>query len=293
MFSPDRTVGRNRYGFDKDRVRSYRYKLFYALRRSFLTAKLKHTKGFLFDLDGVLFIGDAVIPGAIETVQYLKNNNYPCRFLTNTTTRSFDSLYEKLNRLSLPIEKNELFSPPKIAVHYLKQIGKPSLCLILEDDTKSEFSDFPVNEQTPDYIVIGHYSDRWNYDLMQRLFDMVMNGSKILALHKGRYWQTDQGLTLDIGAFVAGLEHATGQKAIVIGKPSETFFKIALDDIGIKSADAVMIGDDIINDIKGAQEAGLKTILVKTGKYRQELIERANVTPDAIIDSIAKLQELL
>lgn len=253
----------------------------------------RQTKGFLFDLDGVLFIGDKIIPGAIDTIGLIKEKGYPCRFLTNTTTRSFDSLYEKISGLGLPVEKEEMFAPPKMAAHYLKKIGNPSLCLILEDDTKNEFSGFPVNEENPDYIVIGHFSDRWDYNLMQRLFDMMMNGSRLLALHKGRFWQTERGLTLDIGAFVTGLEHATGHEAIVIGKPSATFFKIALDDIGIQPSESVMVGDDLVNDIKGAQDAGLKAILVQTGKFRRKILEKSNVTPDMIIESVVSLKELL
>lgn len=246
----------------------------------------------LFDLDGVLFVGDEIIDGAVETIQYLKSKNIPLRFLTNTTTRSLDSLHEKIIKLNLPIEKNELFAPPKIAARYLKKFDNPKLLLILEEDTKLEFSEYEINDTNPDFIVLGHYGNRWNYDLMNRLFKIVMNGSKILALHKGRYWLTEEGLTLDIGAFVVGLEHASSQKAIVVGKPSKTFFKIALDDMNIAPENAVMIGDDIINDIEGAQKAGIKGILVKTGKYQQEAIDISSVTPDMIIDSVKELRKI-
>ena len=250
-------------------------------------------KGFLFDLDGVIYIGDKLIDGAKETITYLKEQNYPIRFLTNTTTCSFDSLYKKLEKLELPIEKEELFSPPKIAEHYLSKLENPSVCLILEEETKEQFKNFEIDNDNPDYIVIGHYSDRWDYNLMQNLFDMVMRGSKILALHKGRYWQTERGLTLDIGAFVAGLEHATSSKAIEVGKPSSTFFNIALQDMNMSATDVIMIGDDIINDIKGAQDVGMHTALVKTGKYREEIVLNSGIKPSLIIDSIADIYNLM
>jgi len=252
----------------------------------------KNIEGLLFDLDGVLYIGDKVIDKASETINYLKTKKYRLRFLTNTTTRSHDALYEKIIRLNLPIERNEILAPPRMAVNYLRNSKNSKLLLILEEETKSEFSEFVIDEENPDFIVLGHYGNKWNYDLLNKLFKLVMRGSKILALHKGRYWQTEEGLTLDIGAFVAGLEHATGQTAIVIGKPSKEFFNIALKSINILPENVVMVGDDIVNDIKGAQDAGIQTILVKTGKYRQNIIEESKIKPTALIKSLSELQNI-
>lgn len=254
-----------------------------------MNTKITH---ILFDLDGVLFIEDKQIEGAADTLDYLRSKNIPMRFLTNTTTRSLDSLFQKISRLSLPIEKDEIFAPPKIAAHYLKQFDDPKLLLILEEETKSEFRGIKIDETNPDYIVIGHYSDRWNYNLLNQLFKKIMNGSKMLALHKGRYWQTDQGLTLDIGAFVAGLEHATSTKAIVIGKPSPEFFITAMKDMNAEPSTTLMVGDDIINDIKGAADIGVQTALVKTGKYRPGIETSQNIHPDFLIDSVAKLKDM-
>jgi len=253
----------------------------------------KDIDGLLFDLDGVLYVGDDLIEGAAETVDYLKNKNIPCRFLTNTTTRSLDALFQKTSRLGLNIEREEIFTPPKIAARFLRKRGQPSLLLVLQEGTKQEFVGFPQDDVNPDFIVIGHYSDRWNYDLLNRLFNLIMNGSEILALHKGRYWQTEKGLTLDIGAFITGLEYATGTTATVVGKPSEDFFRIAVEDMGLKPEKTAMVGDDIVSDIGGAQLAGLKGVLVKTGKYRTEIADKSSVSPDLIIDSITALRQLL
>lgn len=247
----------------------------------------------LFDIDGVLFVGTERIKGAAETIEYLRLKNFPMRFLTNTTTRSHDSLVEKIIGLGLPIKPEEIFAPPRLTARYLKQLGNPKLNLILTDDTKKEFADFEVDENNPDYIVFGHYDNRWNYDLLNKLFKQIMNGSKMLALHKGRYWQTGEGLTLDIGGFVVGLEHATGKTAEVIGKPSSKFFEIALNDIGVEAKDAIMVGDDIVNDIYGAQNAGLKALLVKTGKFRADKVAESGIIPDLTIDSVAELTKLL
>ena len=254
---------------------------------------LSSVDGLLFDLDGVLFVGDRPIDGAQETLDGLRKHGVPCRFLTNTTTRSFDSLYEKIQGLGLNIGKGEVFSPPRIAARYLRKMGAPRCLLVLEEDTAKEFAEFPQDDKHPEVIVIGHYGNRWTYDLLNRLFKLVMDGAEIVALHKGRFWQTDEGLTLDIGAFVAGLEHATGKKATVIGKPSPTFFRLALEDMGVEPERAAMIGDDIVNDIKGAQDAGMTGILVKTGKYRPDYVAKSDVKPDFIFDSVADLQKYL
>lgn len=245
--------------------------------------------GLLFDLDGVLYISDNLIEGALETIDALKKHGVPCRFLTNTTTRSFDSLYEKIHTFGLNIDKPEVFSPPRIAARYLRKMGAPRCLLILEEDTAREFAEFPQDDRHPEVIVLGHYGNRWNYDLLNHLFHLVMDGAEMVALHKGRFWQTEDGLALDIGAFVAGLEHATGKQATVIGKPSPTFFRLALEDMGVEPVRAAMVGDDIINDIKGAQDAGMLGILVKTGKFRTDYIAKSNVKPDLILDSIKDL----
>lgn len=254
---------------------------------------LDSVRGFLFDLDGVLFVGNQVIEGAIETVEHLKKNHFPCRFVSNTTTRSLDSLYKKVSRLGLPIQKREILTPPRIAAMYLREKGRPRCLLILEDDTKTEFAEFPVDEENPEVIVVGHYGNRWNYDLLDRLFKMVMRGAELVALHKGRFRQVAEGLKLDIGAFVTGLEYVTGKEATVIGKPSQMFFELALQDLGLPANQVAMVGDDIYNDIGGARNAGMSGILVKTGKYRGDFVSNSSVIPDLIIDSVASLREML
>lgn len=247
-------------------------------------------QGFLIDLDGVLYVGDQVIDGAVETINYLKNSGYPLRFATNTTTKSSATFYKKLKNLNLPIEPQEVISAPRVAVLHLRKMGNPSCFLCLNDDVKTDFAEFPVSESHPQVIVIGDIGDQWNYDIMNRMFRMAINGSDIIALHKGRYWQEPDGLRLDIGAFVFGLEYAAGTTATVIGKPNRAFFHMAVEDMGLAPENVVMIGDGIETDIGGAQAAGLKGILVKTGKYREELVARSAVTPDAVIQSIADLR---
>jgi len=140
--------------------------------------------------------------------------------------------------------------------------------------------------------VIGDF-DEWTYDLLNEAFYHVMNGAEIIALHKGKYYKVDSGLRMDAGGFVAALEFATGKDSQLIGKPNKAFFQYALDDLRLVPEEVVMIGDDLINDVNGAQNLGIPGILVKTGKYHEGMMESSKINPDGLIDSIADFQNIL
>ena len=125
------------------------------------------------------------------------------------------------------------------------------------------------------------------------LFEQLIAGATLVALHKGRYYQGTDGLILDIGGFVSALEYAASVEAVVIGKPSPRFFQLAVSDMGLEPDEVVMIGDDIESDVGGAQRAGLRGVLVKTGKYREHLVRKSSVVPDQVIDSIADIPRVL
>jgi HAD superfamily hydrolase (TIGR01458 family) len=254
---------------------------------------LAHTKGILFDLDGVVHIGNTPIPGAADTLAFLRDRHIPFRFVTNTTTESPESLHQRMASMHLPITKEAILTTHQVAAEYLIQLGRPTCFLLVADNALAAYDGIPTNETTPQYVVIGDIGDRWNYELLNRVFNMVMDGADMIALHKGRYWKTETGLQMDIGAFVEGLEYTTGKGATVVGKPSAPFFEMAIKDLGLKKDDVVMIGDDIETDVGGAQSAGIRGVLVKTGKYREEVAARSDVQPEAVLDSIADLRQLL
>ncbi|MCK5127710.1 MAG: TIGR01458 family HAD-type hydrolase [candidate division Zixibacteria bacterium] len=255
--------------------------------------KLSEIKGILFDIDGVLYIGDKAVNGAAETINRLKKAGVPCRFSTNTTTKSSSTLFEKLNRLQLPIEKSEIISAPQVAIRYLRKLNNPKCFFCVNDDLIHDFAEFQTSETNPDYIVIGDINDGWNYDILNKMFRMIISGTEIIAIHKGRFWQEPDGLYLDIGVFIAGLEYASGKTATVIGKPNREFFHLAVEDMGVSPEGVIMVGDDINSDIGGAQNAGLRGILVKTGKYRESLVAESEITPDMIINSVADLPAVI
>ena len=254
---------------------------------------LSTIKGILFDLDGVLYVGSSAIDGAIEAVERIRGSGLPCRFVTNTSTLSLLSLQQKINSLGFSIPIEEIISAPQAAMIYLQRQHDPVCRLLLADDVKQDFKEFRQSDTAADHIVVGDIGDAWSYPLLNEVFNCLINGAKLIAIHKNRFWQTEQGLKMDIGGFVDGLEYASGTKAMIIGKPSADFFQIALDDMGLTSSEAAIVGDDIDADVGGGQLAGLQGILVKTGKYRQAYVETSAVKPDLIIDSITNLPDAL
>jgi len=250
-------------------------------------------KGLLIDLDGVLYVGAQVISGAIETINNIRQHNIPCRFITNTSTVSRQSLHHKLTSLGFQVQVEDIISAPQAALYYIQQYSDPVCYLLLADDVKQDFQSFRQSDKQADFVIIGDIANTWSYDILNTAFRLLNQGAKLIAIHKNRYWQTEQGLQMDIGGFITALEYVSNQQAIVIGKPSLDFFQVALEDIGLPAHQIAIIGDDIESDVGGGQAAGLQGVLVRTGKFRQQIVDHSLVNPDLIIDSIADLPGLL
>jgi len=250
-------------------------------------------RGLLIDLDGVLFIGEEAVPGAAEALQRLQAAGLARRFVTNTTRLSAAELQSKLRGLGIEADAGEIITAPRAAAHWLRAHGSPPMLPLVPAALADEFAGLPVDDARPEVVLLGDLGEEWRYSHLNGAFRAVMDGATLLALHRSRYWRTGDGLQLDLGAFVAGLEYATGCEAVVAGKPSPAFFTAALDSLGVPAGEALMIGDDIDADIGGAQAAGLQGVLVRTGKYRADHAAKSAVEPGAIIDSIAGLPELL
>lgn len=253
-----------------------------------------HTvKAVLFDLDGVLYIGKQVIPGAVETVEALRHAGVAVRFVTNTSTLSLYALQKKLQALGFQAATEEIMSAPQATIQYLKQQPNPVCKLLLADDVKQDFACFDQSETAANYVVIGDIGDAWSYALLNEVFHCLVNGARLIAIHKNRFWQTETGLQMDIGAFVTGLEYASNTRAMLMGKPSAQFFNMAVASLGLKPSEVLMIGDDVDADVGGAQDAGLQGALVKTGKYRETYVRLSAVEPDYLLTSVKDLSGLL
>lgn len=243
----------------------------------------------------MLYVGDAPVAGARETLAFLEEREVPFRFVSNTTRRSRRSIAERLAGLGYRIPADLIVTSPVAAVARMRERGQRRCFLLTTGDVREDFEQegIAVAEEDVDVVIVGDAGENFTYDRMNAAFRLLENGAELVALEKDRYWMGGDGLMLSAGPFVAGLEYAAGVRAEVMGKPSQAFFALALREMGVSPDGAAMIGDDIFTDVGGAQAAGLAGILVKTGKYREEVVRRSGVTPDLVIESLAALPEYL
>lgn len=254
---------------------------------------LEDVKGFLIDLDGTLYTDNEIVPGAAESIDQLKRRGYSFRFVTNTTNKSRATLKKKIEGFGIPATESEIFSAPFAAAQLLQKIPEARCWILARGDSIEDFEGLHLTHQDPNFIVLGDLLGGFTFELLNDVFRKLLDGAELVALQKNRYWLTEGKLTIDAGAFVAALEYASGKGARLIGKPSRDFFNLALENIRLPAEQVAMVGDDIEADIQGAHEAGLKAILVKTGKFRREDVQKAGIHPDALIGSIADLPVLM
>ena len=250
----------------------------------------------LLDVDGVLHVSGEPIPGAAEAVAELRRQGHRLRFVTNNTTRSRTQLAEALRECGIELDDSELQTTAAAAARALA--GKRVLALVmaaLVDDLEG----VELVGESAEAVLLGGADETeetgrvFSYMNLARAFAELELGADLYCLHKNKWWQTSRGPLLDAGALVAGLEYAADVEATVLGKPSLAYFDAALAALDAEPELTWMVGDDLEADIAGAQRYGLKTVLVRTGKFRPEQLERSTVVPDAVVSSIAFLPDWL
>ena len=247
-----------------------------------------HPSAFLFDLDGVFYNDTRPIPGGAEVVAQLRAQGVPFRFVTNTTSKGRRSLARKLQTFGIDAAPHEIFCPAVAAALFLRE-RKATGVFFTTDDTRGEFDGVREDLARPGYVVLGDLGDDWTFAKLNQALRYLLNGAQLIALGMSRYWHADDGQRLDVGPIASALSYATGQQPIVLGKPAADFFRLAARDLGFEPAQCAMVGDDVVTDIGGAQETGMRGILVRTGKFRPEDL-KGPIQPDEIIDSIADLK---
>jgi HAD superfamily hydrolase (TIGR01458 family) len=246
----------------------------------------------LLDIDGVLHVSGQPIAGGAEAVAQLRENGHRLRFVTNNTTHSRRRLADQVRGFGIELEDDELQTTPAAAAHALK--GKRVLALTMPDIVE-DLDGVELVGEGADAVLIGGANEGFetnqvfSYMNLARAFAELQGGAELYCLHKNRWWQTGRGPLLDSGAFVAGLEYAAETEATVLGKPSTAYFDAALAALDSDPELTWMVGDDIEADIAGAAACGLRTVLVRTGKFRPDAVEAARVQPDGIVTSIAAL----
>jgi HAD superfamily hydrolase (TIGR01458 family) len=254
-----------------------------------------HTpRAVLFDMDGVLYNSDRLIPGAPETVAWLRAASIPHLFVTNTTSRGRSVLVDKLRAFGIHATERDILTPPIVAAEWLRRNGEGPAALFVRPKTLPDFDGVPAvpdgAESGAAYVVLGDLGERWDFATLNRAFRLLHHNpdAKLIALGMTRYWLASDGISLDVAPFVAALEHATGRQAMVFGKPAARFFHAAAAQLGTPPHETLMVGDDVRADVGGALDAGLLGALVRTGKFRSSDLE-IGIRPHAVFDSVADL----
>jgi HAD superfamily hydrolase (TIGR01458 family) len=246
----------------------------------------------LLDVEGVLQVSGRPLDGATRAVLRLRESGHRIRFVTNSTTSSRANLAKGLRNQGIELEDEELQTSAIAAVHALK--GKRVLALTMAAVVE-DLEGIELVGDTPDAVLLGGADETeetnrvFSYMNLARAFAELDAGADLFCLHKNRWWQTERGPLLDTGALVAGLEYAAGIEATVLGKPSPAYFAAALDALDADADMAWMVGDDLESDIAGARAHGLRTVLVRSGKFRQRDLDHSRIEPDVVLDSIADL----
>jgi NagD protein len=252
-------------------------------------------QGFLIDMDGVLYHGQSLIPGADHFVQQLRNRNIPFRFLTNNSQRTRRDVAAKLARMGIEVEEEHVFTSAMSTARFLaKQKPRGTAFVIGEGGllTALHQNGYAVVEHEPDYVVVGE-GRTFNLELVEAAVRMILGGAKLIATNLDPNCPTEKGLRPGCGAMVAMLETATGVKAFSVGKPSPVMMRAARKELGLATDETTIIGDTMETDILGGVQLGFHTVLVLSGGTRLEDLPRYPYQPEIVVESLAELTRLL
>ena len=232
----------------------------------------------------------------MEAVAALREAGHDLRFVTNNSTRARATLADELRAMGFDLDDEHLQTTPRAAAGELE--GRRVLALVMSAIVP-DLNGVELVGDGVDAVLIGGADETlepnqvFSYMNLNRAFHELEDGAELYCLHKNRWWQTKRGPMLDGGSFVAGLEYATGLEATVLGKPSAAYFSAALAALDAEPELTWLVSDDLQDDIRGGQLFGMRTVLLRTGKFRPEQLERSNVVPEIVLSSIAQLPEWL
>ena len=278
-----------------------------------LGAALAGVRALLLDLDGVIVLAGQAIPGATDAIAELERRRMPYRIVTNTSAVSRETLARWSAKLGAPIPASRFESALSASAAWTaRHFRDQPLYVLASDDARSEFAGqrLLTHEEagrrgaTAAAVVIGDSPEDATYDNLNRAFRLILDGAVLIGMHRNTWWLTPDGPTLDSGAFVTGLEFATDRPATIVGKPSAAFFSQGVRDLrreagrDLARSDIAMVGDDVRTDIRAAQRAGLRGILVLSGKHGEADIEvaaneRGGRRPDAVAPDLAAVVRAL
>ncbi|GCB52492.1 hypothetical protein SNL152K_9848 [Streptomyces sp. NL15-2K] len=256
-------------------------------------------RAVLIDIDGVLTVSWRPLPGTVEALREIRQAGLAVALVTNTTSRTRASIAAALEDAGFPVAAEDILTAPAVTAAHLAEHWPGARCVLLNSgDIREDLGDVTLldpagTDDVADVVVVGGAGPEFGYAALDGAFRHLQRGARLVAMHRNLYWRTEDGLRLDSGAFLIGLERAARTEAEVTGKPSPAFFEAALAHLGAGPDEALMVGDDIESDVLAAQDAGITGVLVQTGKYLPETHRAARGTPDHVIGSFADLPALL
>jgi HAD superfamily hydrolase (TIGR01458 family) len=249
-------------------------------------------KGFVLDIEGVLHLDGVPIPGAAGAVARLRRMGCGVCFLTNVTASSRVGRAARLQGYGIEADPGQILTASSVTADWLRERGSPPCYLLLHGSGRDEFAGLNVDARDPEMVVVGELGETLRPALLDRALEALLQGADLVAMQKNRYWLNGGRRALDVGAYVAALEFASGKQATVIGKPAPHGYRAALRLLGLPADQVAMVADDLAVDLAGARAAGMRTVLVESGEYGPALAQQGK-PPDLTLPSIAELPEWL
>src|SRR5215218_2700359 len=259
-----------------------------------LKSNTMEKRGFLIDMDGVIYKGAEPIPGAIEFINSLRAQDIPFLFLTNNSQRTSRDVSYKLRKLGFDVHDGDIFTCGMATARYLAT-KKPhgTAYVIGEGGLLNELHNvgYSIVDDHPDYVIIGE-GRTIMLESVDKAINMIMNGAKLIATNLDPNCPIGNGkYRAGCGAFVAMLEFATGKQAFSVGKPSPVMMRMARKTLGLATDETIMIGDTMSTDILGANAMGFTTVLTLSGVTKEEDLDQFGYAPDFIVSSVKDLLE--
>jgi HAD superfamily hydrolase (TIGR01458 family) len=256
---------------------------------------LDHIEGLLLDMDGVLGVSWTPLDGAAEAVTRLHAAGVPLRVLTNTTAFPQPRFGVVLREYGFPFSDEEILTASVLAGAWLRAERSGARVLLIGDAQAEDLAGVELvgADEGPDLVLVSGADESFCFETLNRVLALLRGGAELVAMHRNLFWMTRRGEKLDAGAYLLGLEAATGVEAVVLGKPAPGAFRAGLDALGLPAASVAMVGDDVENDVLAAQALGITGVLVRTGKFREDQLARASDAPHLVVGSICDVPALL
>ncbi|APE16921.1 HAD-IIA family hydrolase [Mycolicibacterium pallens] len=263
--------------------------------------------GVLFDIDGVLVTSWKPIAGAAEAVAVLAARQIARSYLTNTTTRTRQQIASALCDAGIDVRPDEVITAAALTADYVRANYPDARCFLVNngqitDDMPGidivDSEDYDAGSEVPDVILLGGAGPEYSHRTLSRVYEWMAQGVPVVAMHRSTAWTTTEGLRIDTGMYLIGMEETSGRKATGVGKPAPAGFLASAARLGVDPDEMYMVGDDLNNDVLAAQVVGMTGVLVRTGKFRQDTLDRwaadeFAMQPNHVIDSVADLPRLL